>query len=486
MRTPPALTFLAAATAAMTAVLGCGGAGPLVNKDNDVVVAQVGKATSLIKMTAEPSAGLVLADAPAQLAVRIRIEAPPLADADRPPLHLALVLDTSGSMEGEAIDHLKGAAGEIVRNMTDRDSLSLVAFHSRAEVLMPSTALRGPGRADALAAIDKIRATGTTDLASGLSLGIQQLVQHRTAGTLDRMVLVADGFPNDPTPIPAAVQSAAANGIAITTLGVGSEPSEQMLATIAKDTGGVYRYAPDGTEIATVFKKELLRIQTLVARNMTLRIGPGPGIEPDPAPWLQVSGRDRWVSLGDLAAGEVRDVIVPLSVPAHHTGLTIELLDADLSFTDALAGAAETRSKFVGIKASSDAAEVTASIKTDLVKSQARLEAAGSILQAINLARSGAIDQAKAILADAEAAARRAADKLGDPELAEMADRMIELGRNLAQLVVQVQIVPPNSITDTSSTEPSPYTHVPAQAPPSVEPAIRKAYESAKTTIDGR
>src|SRR5262245_45507001 len=107
MRTPPRSTFLAATATVMSAMLGCGGAGPLGHKNTDGVLAQPGHATSLVKMTAEPTADLALADAAAKLAVRIRIEAPPLADADRPALHLALVLDTSGSMEGDAIDGLK-------------------------------------------------------------------------------------------------------------------------------------------------------------------------------------------------------------------------------------------------------------------------------------------------------------------------------------------------------------------------------------------
>src|SRR5689334_21644089 len=100
MRTPLALVFLAA----------CAGAG--TRHDDRVVIAQKGSATSLIKITAEASTDLVLTGAGAKLSVRIRIEAPPLADADRPPLHLALVLDTSGSMEGEAIADLEAAAAD--------------------------------------------------------------------------------------------------------------------------------------------------------------------------------------------------------------------------------------------------------------------------------------------------------------------------------------------------------------------------------------
>jgi Ca-activated chloride channel family protein len=477
MLTPARSIFLAASILVTTA---CGGPPKLAVK-NDVIV-QAAPATSLITMTAEPSQGLVVADAAGKLAVRIRISAPPLADADRPPLNLALVLDTSASMEGAAIASLKDAAHKIVGEMSSKDRLTVVAFHSRAEVLLESTTLDARGIAAATTAIDKIQATGTTDLGAGLGLGLQQLLAHRAAGGIDRMVLLADGFPNDPMTVPPMVQSAAASGIAITTIGIGIEHSQEMLDEIAKNTGGVYRYAPDGTEIASVFEKELLRIQTLVARNMTLQIGPGPGVVIGSAQWITMAGRGGVVSLGDLAAGEVRDVIVPLDVPGHTAGLTVELLDADLSFTDAIAGSPQSRSAFVSVKASDDASAITTSIKMDLIKGQARAEAAGAIIQAINLARGGAIDDAKKLLAAAEQAARKAATKLADTELGELADRMTELGRNLARLVVQAQIAQP--VTDSQHLDGM--TMVPAQAPPSVEPAIRDTLQKATSTLDGR
>src|SRR5258705_12475929 len=112
MRTPLGLTFLAGAIGS------CGPTAHSIKHDGVAIAQGAGGATSLIKMTAEPSTDLVLADAAAKLSVRIRIEAPPLADADRPPLHLPLALDTSGSMEGEAIEHLEAAAADILNNMT--------------------------------------------------------------------------------------------------------------------------------------------------------------------------------------------------------------------------------------------------------------------------------------------------------------------------------------------------------------------------------
>lgn len=459
-------------TVLLFVVTGCGGA---------VKPAALTATSSRLTLTAEPSADLVASRGPTQLAVRIRIQAPPLPDAARPPLNLALVLDTSASMEGEAIEQVKAAAHAIVDEMSSRDRLGVVTFSSRAEVAIESTVLDERGRRAAHRAIASIKAYGTTDLAGGIAAGLRQIAAHRRHGGIDRIVLLADGFPNDPAPIPSLVQSAATSGIAITTLGIGIEHSQEMLAGIARDTGGVYRYAPDGTEIAAVFEKELLRIHTLVARDMSLRIVGGPGVEFGPAPWLTESGRDRWVSLGDLAAGEIRDVMVPLRLPGHRAGLTVELLDANLSFSDAVSGAPHDRSVFVGVRASDDAAAVKRSTRIDLMIAQARAEAAGAIIQAINLARGGSVDQAHKLLAAAEKAARSGAAQMKDTDLAELADRIKALGRDLAQIQAR-----PAVTTNRVQPGSDPLTDVPAAAPPSVEPAIRETYDEAARTLDSR
>jgi Ca-activated chloride channel family protein len=454
----------------------------------DVVIPQQ-EARSLITMTAEPTASLVMADVTAKLGVRIRIHAPPLDDSKRPPLNLGLVLDTSASMRGEGIANVKAAARQIVEQMGDRDRLTLIAFSSKAKLVIESTELRGDARADALAAIDKIVADGTTDLAGGMTLGLQQVLAHRTPNGIDRIVLLADGFPNDPAPIPSIVASAAANRVAVTTLGIGVEHSQEMLTKIAQDTGGVYRYAPAADEIASVFRKELLRMQTLVAREMNLTITLGPGVELGAAPWLAAGGRSRVIPLGDLAAGEVRDVIVPLEVPGHAPGLTVELLDADLQFMHAMSAAIETRSAFVGVDASDDRDAVAKSMKTDVQIGQARAEAAGAILQAIQMSRAGAVDQARKLLADAEKVARKQAEKHKDAELAELADRMTDLGRNLALIRVPQPVVGMGHGHGPVPPQPAPYsamTSRPAAAPAAAERAIREAYEDASEELETR
>jgi Ca-activated chloride channel family protein len=479
---------LAAGAALAAAACGAKPAQVVVHRDDKVLAAP--EAASLVRMTVEPTVDLVRAEAAGQLAVRIRVEAPPLAAADRAALNLALVLDTSASMEGEAIDQLKRAAHAVVAQMADHDRLSLVTFSSKAVVALESTALAGPGRAAAEQAIDAIRATGTTDLASGIGLGLQQVTAHRAVGSIDRMVLVADGFPNDPAPIPSLIASASANAIPITTLGIGIEASDQMLGAIAKDTGGAYRYAPDATAVAEVFRKEVARMQTLVARDMSVRVVAGPGVELGSAAWITGDARACRIMLGDLAAGEVRDVFVPLAVPGHRAGLTVELVDVALGFVDALAGQAQTREAFVGVKASDDADALAAAVHVDVEQGEARAMASGAIITAINQARAGDLEGAREILTAAEHAARDAAARLDDAELIAIADRMVELTRDLMRMRVTAPVPVANGLP-TPSTPPVPtsesmMTTPPATAPADVEPALREAYEDAKTAVSGR
>src|SRR5258706_11351326 len=95
----------------------------------------------LVDMIVEPTTSLVMANSQTELGIRVRITAHDLPPAQRPPLDLALVLDTSGSMEGDAIDALRTSARALAAKLRDGDRISVVAFHSHADVLVKNTVI---------------------------------------------------------------------------------------------------------------------------------------------------------------------------------------------------------------------------------------------------------------------------------------------------------------------------------------------------------
>ena len=51
---------------------------------------------------------------------------PEVLEADRPPLHLALVIDTSGSMNGQAMQSVRRGLGKLVDALEEGDRISLI------------------------------------------------------------------------------------------------------------------------------------------------------------------------------------------------------------------------------------------------------------------------------------------------------------------------------------------------------------------------
>lgn len=430
---------------------------------------------SLVAMDALGAASLVDDGGDHDFAVRVRVTAPPLLADQRPPLSLALVLDTSGSMEGPAIAAARDAARTLVERMGDRDRVTIIAFHSQSEVLVPMLTLDEAGRRRALTAIDGIRATGTTDLGGGLGLALDELARNRTGAGIERMVLLSDGVPNDGATLGALVDRATRERIAISALGLGLEFDEALLGRIAQDTGGEYLYAPDADAVARVFDEEITRMQTLVASNLVLTVKPGPGVVLGDAPWLTAIAANRQAFLGDLAAGEIRDVFIPVVLAPHADGATIEVLDADLAFVDVATRQAEGRHAFVGVKASDDDAAIAAAVVIDLATGKAKADAAGVILQAIGLARQGLVDRAEQLLLDGEKAARAAATARGDDELAAMARRMVDIRKSLVFLRA-AQIATPAPTPPPVAPPPTPLQPIAADTfgppPTSTAPAV--------------
>jgi Ca-activated chloride channel homolog len=416
-------------------VAGCGGAPPAPDPAASAGVA-VAADPGLISLAADPTADLVLADAATELAVRIRVTADTIRGARRPPVNLTLVLDTSGSMEGEAIAAARGAARALIERMRDGDRVAVVTFHSTAAVLVPSSVLAAGSRREIDAKLAAIEARGTTAMADGLALGVAQAIAGQREGAIDRIVLLGDGVPNDAAPIPATIAQARAARISITTLGLGIDFDPLLLGTIARDTGGVYRYLDEPTAVAEVFERELLRMRQVAARNLQLRLRPGPGVTVTAVPGLPALGPGAPVVLGDLAAGEHRDVIVTIAVDARRDRAVVELLDAVLTFEDAIGGSGDReRTAYASARASVDAGAVAASVRTDITVARSLATAAGAILHAIAVARAGEVERARAILDAAEAEARAAAEVTGDAELLGLAAQMAALRPHLSELV---------------------------------------------------
>lgn len=425
--------------------------------------------------------------------IRLHLTAKSLPHATRPPINLGLVVDTSGSMEGNAINDARNACLSLLDTLSVGDRLALVAFDSEAHVLLPSTLLSKENMDEVRGRIAAMKARGTTDLAGGLSVGLSEMMKSFQTSGVNRMVLVSDGVPNEESPILPLARQARQQGISITSLGLGLDYNETLISMIATESGGKYHYMRDSSMVASVFRDEVLRLSQVVGRGATLTLSPGPGVMIEDVVGLSWSrvGNKAQVVIGDFSEGDERDIVVRLAAPARRAGSVVELVDAALGFQDALSGGRMlSTSAFVSARSSNDADEIDAARDRDVERVSARVALADKIVRAVGAARGGDLRSALAILDAAEKEAKLSQKELSDAELDEKLKSLPALRQSLPVLAKQVNVVATGVVVQ----QPSPMPGLPMPMPMSDRPmaamaapaVVMETQADAMRTIQGR
>lgn len=461
-----------------------------VTPGNPVVVADAPVAPVELEVAADTANRFVEADEPGEVLARIRIHSPESGDSERPRANIGLVVDTSGSMEGDPIVQARGAALALLGDLRDGDVLSIVVFGSAPEVLVPATILDAQARTRIRGDIERMKATGTTDLAGGLQVGLQQVQSQARTGEINRIVLVSDGVPNDESAIVGMAQQARNVGVPITTLGLGLEYHETLLGQIAQDSGGKFHFVEDPTKVAAVFREEVLSIDQLAARGVALTLTPGPGVTIVEVPGFSAgyNGRSMVLGLPDLAEGETQQVVVRLAVSEHRSGANVELLDGVVTYADARTGAGMQQRTFMSVRATDDADELAKGVDLEVAVAAARATTASATLQIVSMARGGDVKGAHAMLDRTVTTARALNEAMPDGELARLVDDLVELRPTLEGLAPQpvAQHRGNQGVVGLDSPQPMPASRAPAPAmSKSSAREVRASHQRAYKVLHG-
>jgi len=170
----------------------------------------------------------------------VRIVAGSDGGAREVPAVVSVVVDTSGSMEGDALHQAREGCKRVAESLSSADEISVVDCGSRPRTVFPSRPVAD--RTHLREALARLRAGGGADLGNALHLALEQVSYRRDGPALRVVVVVSDGPPTgrlrtveDFGPL---LDAAVRAGASIVAVGVGAEYDVSLLGEMARRTGG--------------------------------------------------------------------------------------------------------------------------------------------------------------------------------------------------------------------------------------------------------
>jgi Ca-activated chloride channel family protein len=250
---------------------------------------------------------------------------------------MAIVIDKSGSMRGTRIANALSGAVAAVQQLHDGDSVAVVAFDTRPDVVVPLTQIAAGTRERIIGDIRNIQLGGDTCISCGIEEGLAELRKNR--GEVERMLVLSDGDANngvrDVPGFRSLGERAQSQGVSISTIGVDVDFNEKLMTAVAVASNGRHYFVENDAALAQVFSEEASSLGQSIASGAAVDFDLAPGVELEQVfdrNFTRSGGRIS-VPLGSFARGEVKTVLMKVRVPKSGDA-TVPLVDVKLTYRD--------------------------------------------------------------------------------------------------------------------------------------------------------
>ena len=199
-----------------------------------------------------------------------------------PAANLVLLVDTSGSMEDERkLPLLRKAFAQLVPHLRAEDRVSIVAYAGSAGVVLPPTP--GDRQGEILAALESLRAGGSTNGGEGIRLAYAMARQSYVDGGVNRILLATDGDFNvgitDRGALLDLVADQRRSGVALSTLGFGTgNYNDGMAERLADAANGQHLYIDTLDEARRVLVRQMQATLLTIASDVKVQVEFNPAL----------------------------------------------------------------------------------------------------------------------------------------------------------------------------------------------------------------
>ena len=259
---------------------------------------------------------------PGSVYLRLNLKSLSAAKSERrTPVNVAIVIDRSGSMQGDRIAAAKEGARVALNRLSSDDTVSLVSYNHDVDVREPGGAPAQFARQAARRPSTALKADGTTALYAGVKEGGRQVEEFVSDNNVNRVVLLSDGLanvgPSTPGELAELGRKLASKGISVSTIGLGLDYNEDLMQRLAAASDGNHVFVERPSDLAEIFDREFGDALSVSARDITIIIECKLGFKP-----MRILGRDGSIDgdkvtlkLNQLQADNERYVVVELQAP---------------------------------------------------------------------------------------------------------------------------------------------------------------------------
>ncbi|GGG43802.1 hypothetical protein GCM10011414_11800 [Croceivirga lutea] len=214
--------------------------------------------------------------------VRIGLQGKTYENTDLPASNLTFLIDVSGSMSSaNKLPLLKSAFKLLVNQLREKDKVSIVVYAGAAgEVLSPTN---GTNKEQILAALDNLKAGGSTAGGAGIKLAYQLAQKNYIKNGNNRVILATDGDFNVGASSDKAmvelIEEKRKSGVFLSVLGFGmGNYKDSKLEKLADKGNGNHSYIDTMQEAQKVFGKEFGGTLYTIAKDVKIQVEFNPSV----------------------------------------------------------------------------------------------------------------------------------------------------------------------------------------------------------------